>query len=198
MINVLPADLKESYLYAHRNTRLRRWVWTFAAGIGGLIAITVIGVFYMQQSIHNLNSDVDRGQTALASQDVDEVKQKTTEISNNLKLVVQVLSNEVLFSQLLKQIGAITPSNVVLTGLSISKIQGGVDLTIASADYNAATQFQVNLQDPRNKIFSKADLVSITCSTSSSDPRYPCNATIRALFNASNPFLFINNKAAKP
>lgn len=197
MINLLPDDLRENYTYARRNAALLRWTWAFAAGLGGLIVITLGGVFYMNQSVNALNSQVQHGQTLLASQHVDQVKQQTTEISNNLKLVVQVLSNEVLFSQLLKQVGTITPANVVLTGLSISKVQGAIDLNIASADYNAATQMQINLADPHNQLFSKADIISINCNSSNSDPHYPCTASIRALFNANNPFLFINTAGNK-
>ncbi|HYH36468.1 MAG TPA: hypothetical protein VD706_03145 [Candidatus Saccharimonadales bacterium] len=51
------------------------------------------------------------------------------------------------------------------------------------------------MADPKNKIFSKADIVSITCSDDNSD--YPCTINIRALFAPNNPFLFINNKDAK-
>jgi Tfp pilus assembly protein PilN len=197
MINLLPDELKENHTYARHNRQLLRWVWAMVAGLGGMVVITAAGIFYMNQSVNNLSAQVQHGQELLTSQHVDQVKKQTTDISNNLKLVVQVLSNEVLFSQLLKQVGTITPPNVVLTGLSISKTQGALDLNIASADYNAATQMQVNLQDPHNKIFSKADIITINCNSTNADPKYPCTAGIRALFTTNNPFLFINNAGVK-
>jgi hypothetical protein len=56
---------------------------------------------------------------------------------------------------------------------------------------------QVNLADPTNKIFSKADIVSITCSSSNAlSPLYPCTVNVRALFVTNNPFLFINSKGS--
>ncbi len=198
MINLLPPDIKQHYMYARRNTRLLGWLWAFGAGLAGLVVIAAFGMVYMQRSIHNVTSQVNQAKSLLADQHVNETKAEISDISNSLKLVVQVLSNEVLFSQLLKQIGTIVPANASLTGLSISKVQGAVDLTANAVDYNAATQLQVNLQDPRNKIFAKADIINITCSSGAgADPQYPCTTTIRALFNTNNPFLFINLKGSK-
>ncbi|MGC1176796.1 MAG: hypothetical protein WA843_01890, partial [Candidatus Saccharimonadales bacterium] len=119
------------------------------------------------------------------------------DISNSFKLAVKVLGQEVLFSQLLKQIGTAIPPNASLTGLTIAQTQGGIDIAAIATDYTTATQVQVNLADPANKIFTKADITSITCDTANAqDPRYPCTVNIRALFAANNPFLFINSKTA--
>ncbi len=109
---------------------------------------------------------------------------------------MQVLSREVLFSKLLTQIAAVTPTNTSLTDLSISNVAGSLDITAISSDYQSATQLQVNLEDPRNKIFSKADIQNITCNPDATDPRYPCSVRIKALFSDDNPFLFINKSAA--
>jgi hypothetical protein len=89
------------------------------------------------------------------------------------------------------------PANANLTGLDINGVQGGLDITANAADYKTATQVQVNLSDPANKIFEKADIVDIKCD-GSANANYPCQVTIRALFAKNNPFLFINNRAAKP
>jgi hypothetical protein len=113
-------------------------------------------------------------------------------ISNNLKLVVKVLSREVLFSKLLTQIGSTLPKGAVLTSLNIAQTTGAIDLEAGAIDYDSAAQIQANLRDPNNKIFSKADLVSIQCTGSSA---YPCKVQIRAQFASNNPYLFINNGA---
>ena len=93
--------------------------------------------------------------------------------------------------------GAAIPAKASLTGISISKLSGGIDLTAAASDYNTATQVQVNLQDPANKIFDKADIINIVCSSTSTDPQYPCTITIRAQFSKNNPFLFIASGVKK-
>jgi len=197
MINLLPPEVKQDIKYAHNNTKLLRWSVTFLFGIVGIGLVIVFGLFYMRQSSRNYSAQIEGTRAELKVQKLSETQRRVQDISSSLKLVIQVLSREVLFSKLIKQIGAAIPSNASLTDLKITKTQGGIDLTAVATDYNTATQVQVNLQDPANKIFDKADILNITCAgTSTSNPRYPCTVNIRAQFAKSNPFLFINTSAA--
>lgn len=199
MINLLPDTLKENYQYGRRNAILRKWCVAMLFGLLGVGLITFAGYFYMQQTIASYAVKVEESERSLQSQKLVETQKRAQEITNSLKLATDVLSKEVLFSQLLRQIGAVTPPNTVLTDLSISEVAGALELTAKSADYTSATQMQVNLQDPANRIFSKADIQNIACSSgaTASDPRYPCTLRLRALFSEDNPFLFINDKVTK-
>lgn len=192
MINFLPPELKDSYRYAHRNVSLLRWAIMFGIGFVGLVIISGAGLFYMQSQTAAYTKQINDANTALAKQNVGTVQRQVTDISNNLKLVVQVLSREVLFSKLLTRLGAVIPSNAILTNLSIAQTTGGIDITAKTTNYQAATQLQVNLADPKNKIFSKADIISINCNDPDANAKYPCTVSIRALFSNTNPFLFIN------
>jgi len=200
MINLLPPDVKQSYQYARRNVRLTRWVFMLGFAFIGLAGLSVGGLWYLQQQARQYDSQIAAAESSLKQQDQAKVQKQVTDISNSLKLAVSVLSKEVQFSQLLKQLAVVTPSNATLSNLTISQVQGAVDITANTTDYNAATQLQVNLSDPANKIFSKADIITINCASASAaatgasavQSRYPCTATIRALFSDDNPFLFIN------
>jgi hypothetical protein len=200
MINLLPPELKQSYGYAHRNSSLVKVLVFFGVGLVGLILISAAGFMYLNQSSQTYATEAANREQRLAEQKQDEILAEVQDISNSLKLAVQVLSKEVLFSQLLKQMAVITPSNTTLSGISITQVEGAVDITAKTKDYSAATQLQVNLSDSENKIFDKADIVSVTCTTPTENSeagasRYPCTAVIRALFAKNNPFLFINSKA---
>lgn len=197
MINLLPPDTKQDYLYGARNTTLLHWALAFVIGLVGLGLITTYGLLTMQRSSNSYSSQVATAKQQLADQNLQGIEKQVKELSADFKLVVQVLSTEVLFSKLLNQVATVIPTNVSLTGLTINQTSGGIDITAKASDYNAATQLQLNLQDPANKIFSKADIVSITCSSSSLDNSHPCNVQIRALFSNNNPYLFINSKGAK-
>lgn len=199
MINLLPEDLKEQYLYGRKNSTLRKWATGMVFGLIGTILVTFSGLFYMQKSINDYTSSVASTEQTLKDEKLIETQAQATEITGNLKLVVNVLSKEVQFSKLLKQIGSVIPSNTALTDLSISEISGGIELAAVSSDYTSATQLQVNLEDPANKIFSKADILNISCadSATATDKRYPCTIRLRALFSKDNPYLFINQKAPK-
>jgi hypothetical protein len=197
MINLLPPDIKQNYSYARRNTKLIRWVVAFSFAFVGLAVLSVGGIFYLNQTAKSYDKQVNVQQAALKSQNQAATVKQVTEISTNLKLTLQVLSKQVLYSQLLKQLATIIPSNTALSNLNISQVQGALDITASAADYAAATQLQVNLSDPSNKIFTKADIVSISCATatpgSQQSQKYPCTITVRALFAPNNPYLFAGN-----
>jgi Tfp pilus assembly protein PilN len=195
MINLLPPDVKESITFARRNTRLRKWSISLLVSVLAIGGIVIAGHLYMQQSIRTLSAQVEQGNQQLEAQKLTETQNQVKELTNSLKLVVQVLSREILFSKLLSQVGSALPSGAVLTQLSINTIQGGLDLQASAVDYQTATQVQVNLQDPQNKIFEKADIVNVQCtndpSSAGAQSGYPCTVQLRALFAKNNPFLFI-------
>lgn len=194
MINVLPPETKSHYRYARHNTQLRRWAISISLALAGLLVIGAAGYVYMLQIGNSYKNQVSSSTSALKAQDLDKTQASVKDISSSLKLAVQVLSKEVLFSQLLKQLGTVTPSNAVLSNLTISQDDKAIDVTAKATDYNSATQLQVNLSDPSNKIFSKADIVSITCASGDgANAKYPCTVVVRALLAQDTQFLFLNN-----
>jgi Tfp pilus assembly protein PilN len=200
VINLLPPEIKQEYRYARHNRQLVHWSTAFLFAIIGVAIITGAGVVIMNNSINSYDTKVADMKSRLSSEDNSGVERQVSDISNNLKLMVDVLSKELLFSKLLEQLGTITPSNVILTSLSISQSDSAIDITAQTTNYNAATQLQVNLAAPGNQIFSSADIVNITCAsdpTTATYPNYPCTATLRAQFTNNNPFLFINSKTQK-
>ncbi|CAN5120224.1 hypothetical protein BH09PAT3_BH09PAT3_2840 [soil metagenome] len=200
MINLLPPDIKQSYRFAERNVSLRKWLITSAFCLLILGAIGSYGWLSMRQSIMNNDKQVADLQTTLKTAKLTETNKQITGISNSLKLAQKVLSQEILFSKLLKQMATALPDGTNLTGLNISQVSSGsaLDVTVDAISYNAATQVQINLADPTNKIFERADIQNITCDeASTSTSSYPCKITLRAQFSKDNPFLFINQKQAK-
>jgi hypothetical protein len=199
MINLLPPDIKQSYKYARYNRILAFWAGGCILAIIGVTLITGYGVFSMDHSLNNYQSAVSSSQLKLSNSQNTQTVKLVANISNNLNLMLKVLSKEVLFSDLLTRLGNITPSNVILTNLSIAQDESAIDITAETSNYNAATQLQVNLTDPANQVFSKADIVSITCASGSqvTNANYPCTADIRAMFLPNNPFLFINSTSQK-
>jgi len=199
MINLLPPDVRSGYRYARRNVILRRWVVACLVALIGLGALVTYGLLSLHQSTVNYKNQIAATEKRFKEENYSGIQNQVKDISNSFKLVVKVLEQEVLFSELLKQIAAVIPYNANLTGLNINQTKGAIDISAVATDYSTATQLQVNLGDPANKIFSKADIVSVTCDrASSTDPHYPCKVNVRALFADNNPFLFINSKGATP
>jgi hypothetical protein len=193
MINLTPTSYKESLRYARRNTMIRNWLSGLFVIILLASATILLGRSYLQAEAKNYAEANQQSEQALASRNISATLDQVEGISGNLKLIIQVLSKQILFSELLKQVGAVMPQNSILSGIEISKVAGGIDLQAEAKDYTTATQVQVNLSDPSNKLFDKIDIVSINCDESSDD-EYPCTIQLRALFKANNQFLFINQK----
>ena len=203
MINLMPPELKTGYTYARRNVALRMWVVMFLVALVGLGALATYGMLTMKQSSKHYDNVIAQSQTVFKKEESIQTQKQVLDISNNFKLAVKVLSQEVLFSQLIKQIGATIPDGANLTGLTINQTKGGIDIVANATDYKTATQVQVNLENPKNKIFSKADIVNVSCgggtdTSSNTNAAYPCTVNIRALFANNNPFLFVNSKEVQP
>lgn len=197
MINLLPGAVKEDIKYARRNAVLLRWAAVLLVTLAIIGLVTVGGGVYIQQSKKSYEIQNQQARETLKIQKLDETQSRLLGISNNIKLVIQVLSRDILFSKLLTQLGSVTPQGVILSKLEISQVQGGLDLAAKSTSIETATQLQVNLQDPSNKIFDKADIVSIQCGATSSSAKYPCDITIRVLFTKNNPYAYLSNEVKK-
>jgi Tfp pilus assembly protein PilN len=194
MINLLPPDVKQDMQYGRRNITLVRWIVACFIAVLGVGALVGVGYIYLEKSAKDNLALAEAAKAELAAQKVDETQKKVEEISNNTKLATQVLSREILFSKLMKQLGASLPANTVLRELNIDKLQGGVSLRAGTRDIDGASQLQVNLQDPNNKIFEKADIENISCNE---QDIYVCSVQIKALFSKNNPYLYISPTTEK-
>lgn len=197
MINLLPTELKDGYRYARRNHYLLRWIFALSLGLVGATALVGAGYFYLHQTTKHYESKIAVTEADLKAKNFTQVQKEVTDISNNVKLAKQVLSKQVLFSELLKQLGTLMPKDTRLTGLSISQTTGAIDISAKARSYTAATQVQVNLTAADNKVFSKADLVGINCGTAAPGDDYDCTVTLRALFAANSPFMLIGDAVQK-
>lgn len=190
----MPPQSKEDVLYARRNAKLVKWITGIIIAAIGSFVIIAFGQLYLIQSTKTYARQIEEGQEKLRIQKLEETQNRVNEISSNVKLVLQVLSREILFSKVLRQVGAAIPSGAVLTQLTINKVEGGIDLTFEAKDYQTASQILINLQDPENKVFESADIEDISCDTELQANRsYLCQVSIRALFGDNSPYLFIND-----
>lgn len=179
-------------MYARRNNVLKKWLIILILALIGAFIISSAGLFYLIKSTKNQQNVVSQTKGQLQTQNIDATQKNLDSISTNVKLAISVLSKEILFSKLLNQLGTILPANTTLQDLQIDKLQGGINITARAKDINSATQVQLNLNDPKNKIFDKADIESISCGQEDANKAYPCTVQIRALFKKDNPFMYIS------
>lgn len=188
MINLAPQYHKETLRYARRNATLLSWL----VGAMTILILTFstlfVGQYYLVNQTKQYNKINANIEQELKDKDLEGTLKTIQNISDNLKLIVQVLSKQVIFSKLIKQVGAVMPENSVLSNIDLGKIDGGLDIIAITKDNNTATQVQLNLSDPSNKLFEKVDIVSINCDPNVVPDAYPCKVNLRALFSKDSSF----------
>ena len=183
MINLLPPSRAAGIRYGRQNTTLRIWLIGVALAIFGLIIILAGGWIYIGHQSKAFEKDISSTNQQLQAQNIDKVKADAKEITGDINVINKVLSQEIHFSDLIQAIGSYMPPGTVLGTLSLSdKVSGTLDLSANAKDYTSAAQIAVNLSDQKDDLFSKVDIVNISCGTST-DTVYKCSATFRALFS---------------
>lgn len=192
MIDLLPAEIKKSRLYGRRNGKLLRWNFLCMLALLGILIISGTGYFFINNATLSAAEVKSKTEAAIKTAKLDEAEVEYAQFSNNLKTVVQILSSQVLFSELLQQIGGVTPTGTTLNSVSLSDSDNALDLNFTTTSASLAPTLQVNLEDPENELFEKADIVQVSCQTDT-EGKEECGVQLRALFKADAKFLFLNS-----
>lgn len=190
MINLVPPSYSQAIRTGRANTRLRIWLIGALAATGGLLVIIGGAWLYMNHQSDNLRDSTESINQQLQTQNLSSIQKQAATINGNIKIINQVLGREIRFSELIQKIGSVLPSGTVLSSLSVSKVEGAIDLNVSAKDVTSANQVAVNLDDSKNKLFDKIDIVSISCSADAKT--YPCIGNFRALFSAATKKSFLN------
>lgn len=193
MINLLPTTHAESIRYGRQNTKLRNWLIGLTAALAGLLLILAGGWIYLNRQQHTYKQDIVSTNQQLTAQNLSQVQKDATQISGDIKVINQVLGTEVRFSDLIQAIGNDIPPGTVLSSLSLSnKVSGALDLSANTTSYASAAQVAVNLSQSQNDLFSKVDIINISCGAATPNQTYQCSATYRALFSKTAQTKFLS------
>ena len=196
MIELLPNNIKQDRNYGRRNNVLLRWNIACLLAITGILIIGATGYFFINNATESAAASKVQTEESIADAKLSEVEAEYKEFSGNLKTVIQILSDQVLFSELLQQIGSVTPTGATLNSISLSDTDNALDLDFTTTAASIAPTIQVNLEDPTNELFDKADIIQVTCQAGN-DGKESCNVQLRALFKEDAKFLFLNSVSAQ-
>lgn len=194
MINMLPGDYVETIKHSKNNENIMRWMGATLVATAILVIILASGWLYLDHENKQLSSQISLSKNSLVAQNLEGVKKEASVISNDIKTINQVLGKEVRFSKLIQNIGQVMPAGTVLDGLTLTKTDGSIDLTASSKDYKSGAQIALNLSDKQNGIFSRADIISLNCT--SADAEYKCSVVLKALFSKDSKNKFLNIPAS--
>jgi hypothetical protein len=197
MINLLPPEHAASIRYGRQNTVLTKWLIGMASAIVILAMVVSGGWFYINRQADSLQKNINSTNQLLKTQNLAKVQADAKEITGDIRVINQVLRSEISFSELIKAIGKAMPDGAVLTGLSINKVNGALDLSAVSTSSGTAAQVAANLSDPKNGIFSKVDVEMVSCSPGGAPVQgapsgYTCSISLRALFGADTKTKFLS------
>ena len=130
MINLSPDDYKESLRYARRSSKLLRWVGGTLYYSDGCLLTQLIGFTYLKSETKHTKKSMPVSRKIKKIMTLRVRYQDCREYFRSLKLIVQVLSKQVLFFSGINQTGGLVmPENTVLSNIEISKVEGGIDLS---------------------------------------------------------------------
>src|SRR5438105_15763506 len=114
MINLLPEQHRLNIRYGRSNAKLRLWLVGMLFAIAGLIVVFAAGVIYLDQQSKNYQKSIDLTKQQLQAENLAKAQKDVTEINDDIKLINQVLHQEVRFSDLIQAIGRVMPPVTVL------------------------------------------------------------------------------------
>ena len=204
MINLLPTSIKEQIIYGRRNRTLIYWLLAVVVVIGGISGMTVFGQIFINNNANGLQAVAQVTKDRINEQDLTSTRKDIQALSSNFKTVTQLLGKQVLFSKIFNKIGSIMPEGAILSSITLSTSSDSLDLNVISVDKESATQAFVNISDPKNGLFEKADLVSVGCTPSTqeanptnpvavSQSKYPCSASIKVIIKTDSSFYFLSS-----
>lgn len=194
MINLLPPEVKEMRSYGRRNLLLVRWSLLCLGAAILLMGIAAAGYIFITNAEQSAVQTKTQTEAAIQTAKLDEVSAEFDAFSSNLKTVTQILSKQVLFSSLIRQIGSIIPDGATLNSVSLSDADNALSLDIKVSSPDLAPTVQVNLENEQNGLFEKADIISVSCLTDASKQQ-SCTVSVKALYRKDANFLFLNSVA---
>lgn len=150
------------------------------------------GIFYINQKANNLNRLVTISEQRITDQDLESYQKKAESFSNSLETAVKLLKDQLLFSKIIRTIGATLPPNT-----NLEKLEYGLDNTVLTLNINAPDQNTIsvaykNILDRGNSedsLFSKADLTKVICNPDKNQ----CTGTVIVLLNKNSNYYLLNN-----
>jgi Tfp pilus assembly protein PilN len=195
MINLLPYDYKEQILYARKNRQLVKWSVALGIAMFIVIAVSAIGTIFLYKTTKDYEKIVSTNKSSLEEKNLEAEYKDMEKLSANFKTVVDIASQQLIYSRILKAIAPLLPADTELNGLELTQGQSGVEIKINGASQETLTQAFINLSSKNNGIFEKADFNNVSCKeiSTSAEQQYPCTASIKGLLAKNSSFYFINS-----
>ena len=160
MINLLPPQRLANLRLARQNTILRRYVELALVSAVILAGACAVAYYFLNAQQVNTRRTVELDQQKIDQ--LEPVQKQAEQLSLTVNTIAGLLSHNVKFSDMLTQVGSVTPSGAVLTGLqfSIENLKSPLIISAHVDTEQKAAVLRNNLAG--SALFSKAEIQSIT------------------------------------
>jgi Tfp pilus assembly protein PilN len=193
MINLLPPEQKQQISYARKNSQLLNWMIALTVLIIAIFTLTLVGQFFISQNINSLKAINQSVEQRIEQRGLANTQKEVESLSNNMTTVVKILKDHLLFSKIFDKIGSLLPPGTSLSGIEISSSESALELEFKSSTQDAASQVFINISDPNNGLFEKADLLNVNCPRSDISRTDPCITQVRVIIKTDSNFYFLNS-----
>jgi hypothetical protein len=187
----MPSNIKINRSYGRKNIQLLRLAIQSVMLFILLLIVIFIGLNVIYTAQDNSKNEKVNLEKKYTSEKLDEVQKTYEEFASNLNTVTQILSKQILYSSLLQKIGSVIPPGATLNSVSLASTDNALDMNFSIIDSALAPIIQVNLQDEKNNLFEKADIIQVSCQQDSLSSE-KCTAQLKAQYKKDAVFLFIN------
>lgn len=180
LVNLLPYKSKKQISAAKANVVLVKF--TAIIGAGALFLAAASFMTYMILNGMEQTALAQKSKNSTETQAFEAAKGQATTMNRSINSAVSILNRQVSFSDILTQLGSITPNGVVIESLNLSSSTLGkpVTLQLHAKDSNSLIQFRDNIQ--ASTLFKDYSLSSST--SSANDPEgYTIRATVSLTIN---------------
>jgi type II secretory pathway component PulL len=192
MINLLPPEAKEAITYGRKNRSLVAWIGAFVIVLFGVLILTLAGAFYVNAEANTYTKKAEEAKQRIASQNLESAQKNAESFSSNLDTVVKLLKDQLLFSKIIRSMGAVLPDGVILKEINYDTKESTMSLDVIGPSEQSVTQAFINISSDTNKLFSKADLVQVQRGEGGQ-----FTANIVVLINKDSEFFFLNDVTKK-
>ncbi|MBP9738559.1 PilN domain-containing protein [Candidatus Saccharibacteria bacterium] len=159
MINLLPPQQLANIRIARSNTLLRRYIELLLLALLIIITALTVAYYFMNVQQSNVQQVVDTDQAKIS--ELEPVQKQAEQLSATVNTIAGLLSRDVVFSDMLVQIGGLMPQGAVLTGLQFS-IEDFKSPLIISAQVDTEEKAAVLLKNLQGSdLFQSAEIKTI-------------------------------------
>lgn len=159
MINLLPGDVKEQVVYSKRNKELVRYLWLTILTV--LVCGGLLGYAYW-----SVTAQTSAANKLLAARQAEVSKYKSLEkdakeVNARITAIKTIQANQSHFSLLLEDLAKVTPTSVVISGISLTgDDKKPVRISATTSVFSSIASFRDALEQKAPRI-SGADIETI-------------------------------------